>query len=156
MDAVSWIEDGVLGDHHPSVCPVLGLFARLMNDALKLEARQKLRKYILLLARTADAESTTLRFAYLVKLITRFKHPVCARLPYIGARLFRADMANMQGNLPYTESIVLLAFFNLNDRWLFREFDRLIAIGKPSQPWTEQHFSHAVQQFAAEIAQAPN
>ena len=156
MDTVAWFENGVLDEHHPSVCPVLGIFARIVNMSLTPDARQHLRKYIPLLARTADAESATMRFQHLVKLITRLEHPVLSRIPFVGAKLVARQMADMMADLHYAECRSLVCLFHLTDARLLREFDRLIAIGKPSRPWTEQRSKRAVRRFAAAIASRIN
>jgi hypothetical protein len=65
MDAVSWFEYGVLGDHPPCVCPVIAAFARRVNDAMSDVGRQRLKAFILRCPGTVDPASEPARAKYL-------------------------------------------------------------------------------------------
>lgn len=71
LDAVSWIEYGVLDDHPKCVCPVLAAYGRTLNDGLNHVDRQRLRPFISLLVDTVDPPFEHLRGMFLIQEAAR-------------------------------------------------------------------------------------
>jgi hypothetical protein len=61
LDAVSWIAYGKLGDHPPCVDPALAEYGRALDDWLPAAVRQRLRRFVPLLAGTAGAAALSAR-----------------------------------------------------------------------------------------------
>jgi hypothetical protein len=65
MDAVSWYDTGMLGDHPVCVSPVLAGFGRSINDLMDGTSRQRLKSYIPKMVNSVDPEAEIRRALYL-------------------------------------------------------------------------------------------
>jgi len=90
LDAVSWFQYGMLGDHPPCTCPVQAAFGRPINDFLSDAGRQRLKIFIPRLVGTVDPASEPARAEYLAWRAIRVFAPLAldaAGLPREAARL---------------------------------------------------------------------
>jgi hypothetical protein len=65
MDAISWLEYGRLGDRPQVVCPIVAEMARILNDTLLFEPRQRLKLFIPRMIGTNHIEDLQPRLKYL-------------------------------------------------------------------------------------------
>ena len=65
MDAISWLEYGRLGDRPQVVCPIVAEMARILNDTLPFEPRQRLKLFIPRMIGTNHMEDLQPRLNYL-------------------------------------------------------------------------------------------
>lgn len=66
-DAAKWISYGEIGDDPLCACPVIRAYAIGLNDMLPDDQRQRLKPFILRVARNRDPESERARAEYLIR-----------------------------------------------------------------------------------------
>ena len=97
LDAVSWFEYGVLGDHPECVCPIIAAFGRSVNDAMNDAGRQRLKVFIPRLVGTVDPEAERARAEYLAWQAIRVFAPIS--LDAVGLHDGASKLRSFDGSL---------------------------------------------------------